>query len=230
MRDLYRNRVPCRDLASRFKIAPCVALRIINGNSWAHVPGAVTDKVQCIECFVLIPKVKGRLCDACRTKADSDGKQRVKAWFKEHKDRVVKYHKKYQKAYDAKSRGDIERWARRAMHHFRKRSPVPTDLTAEYLIDLYYQQDGRCALTGDAMVPFLKMTARGVDPNSLSVDRVEPEKGYVVGNVRLVTYRVNQARGAYPEDEFVEMCVKVLMGPLSVYVMENPQKEQGSRR
>ena len=50
-----------------------------------------------------------------------------------------------------------------------------------HCIDLYYRQGGECALTG------VKLTwGDGRDPYALSMGRIFPEKGLVIGNVQLV--------------------------------------------
>ena len=45
-----------------------------------------------------------------------------------------------------------------------------------------------------------------------SIDRIKPELGYIKGNVRLVTYQVNMAKGVYTDEDFFTMCSKALGG------------------
>jgi len=56
----------------------------------------------------------------------------------------------------------------------------------------------------------LLVGSKGQKRDSISIDRIEPAKGYVLGNVRLVTYQANMARGQFPDDELFSFCEAVL--------------------
>lgn len=76
-------------------------------------------------------------------------------------------------------------------------------ITVDELVALWEQQRGQCALTGWAM----SMANGGLkDPTCLSLDRIDNGRGYVVGNLRLVCWWVNKARGENSDARFVEMC------------------------
>lgn len=86
---------------------------------------------------------------------------------------------------------------------------VPCNLTFEYLYDLYDAQKGKCALTGR------EMTIGESDNNqaghdALSLDRVEPNKGYVVGNVRFVINQVNMAKHRFDDVQLLDLCTAVV--------------------
>jgi hypothetical protein len=86
-----------------------------------------------------------------------------------------------------------------------KRKDIPCDINADYIISLWELQQGRCALTG------VEMEITGEPgPNNLSIDRIAPDRGYVRGNVQLVTYRANQSKGNMTINEFTEFCKLVL--------------------
>lgn len=85
---------------------------------------------------------------------------------------------------------------------------VPCDLPAGYLYSLYLAQEGRCALSGRVL-----KVGRGsnrMDPDSVSVDRKEAGLGYVQGNIRLVTWQSNAARGPWGDEQLIEFCRSVL--------------------
>lgn len=70
---------------------------------------------------------------------------------------------------------------------------LPFNLTFEYLKTLYTLNEGRCAIT-KRILDFNSYGKYGqVNPDAPSVDRIVPEKGYIEGNIRLVTYHVNVA-------------------------------------
>jgi hypothetical protein len=66
---------------------------------------------------------------------------------------------------------------------------------------LFKEQDYRCALTG---WPIGWSEVGSV--HTASIDRVDSDKGYVVGNVQLVHKDVNMAKQQFSQDYFVEMC------------------------
>ena len=77
---------------------------------------------------------------------------------------------------------------------------VPFDLTHEYLIQLWDENLGCCAVTG-RLFDLEKSTEHSVNINAPSIDRIVPSKGYTKGNVRLVVYILNCAMGEYGLDE-----------------------------
>ena len=72
-----------------------------------------------------------------------------------------------------------------------KRRNKEFNITSGYLYDIFKRQSGNCALSG-----------LGLFPESVSVDRVDNSKGYVEGNVQLVTKEMNFMRGPLTLDEF----------------------------
>lgn len=58
-----------------------------------------------------------------------------------------------------------------------------------------------CEMTG---LP-LNLSNRGIDWNSPSMDRIEPAKGYVLANIRIVCFAINQAMGRWGEAKLREI-------------------------
>ena len=67
------------------------------------------------------------------------------------------------------------------------------------LLDLWEKQNGQCAYTK------LPMLATSNQFNTVSLDRVDSSKGYVVGNVQLVCAAINKMKQEYTEELFVLM-------------------------
>lgn len=87
-----------------------------------------------------------------------------------------------------------------------KTSRVDFNLTTEFLINLWEEQEGRCAISGrkfDLARPRENETVRA---NAPSLDRIEPSKGYTKGNVRLVCYQVNTALNEYGREALLSLC------------------------
>lgn len=86
----------------------------------------------------------------------------------------------------------------------RKFKKDPPDLTDSYLYELFKAQQGTCALTG----ALLNLNSR--HPLCLSLDQIDPAKGYVEGNVQWLAWAVNRAKGDLSLGHFFEMCSAVL--------------------
>jgi hypothetical protein len=80
------------------------------------------------------------------------------------------------------------------------------DITLEYVWDLFLKQDKRCALSGEA-IHLSRSMVKGA--NTASLDRIDNNYGYLVGNVQWVHVTVNYLKSSYSEKEFVSWCTKV---------------------
>jgi hypothetical protein len=79
-------------------------------------------------------------------------------------------------------------------------------ITQQDAWDLFLKQNRRCALTG----VLLTLPEHCKDISNASLDRINSSKGYIVGNVQWVEKKVNMAKQNLPEDEFIELCRKVI--------------------
>jgi hypothetical protein len=77
------------------------------------------------------------------------------------------------------------------------------NLTIPYLAKLWFEQKGRCALTG-IMLEYESGDLQSKNPYRTSVDRIDNNLGYVQGNVRLLTHWANNAKSTWPDDVFVK--------------------------
>jgi hypothetical protein len=101
--------------------------------------------------------------------------------------------KVYRQSYDAANRGRllVMEAGRRA-----RRRNLPFDLH-EHIQEVEVRiQAGCCEMTG---LPF-NFHAAGVQWNSPSLDRIIPERGYVLSNIRIVLFAMNAALGNWGED------------------------------
>lgn len=84
---------------------------------------------------------------------------------------------------------------------------LPFSLTEDYLRELHESTGGRCALTG------IEMTRRAggrPGPWSASLDRIDPAKGYVAGNVRWIVWSMNIALHNWGEEKFRRLAMAYL--------------------
>lgn len=85
-----------------------------------------------------------------------------------------------------------------------RRKGTNLDLDESYLFELFKSQQGNCALSG---VPIQ------IDGNTnlrLSLDKIEPEKGYVTGNVQWTIFAANRAKGDLNTKDFIRLCGLVI--------------------
>ena len=81
----------------------------------------------------------------------------------------------------------------------RKRAICTID--QDYLMALYDQQEGICALSGIRMT----WSTGKTEPTSISMDRIDNNQGYIEGNVRLICQAINAFRGKMNDDELLKM-------------------------
>lgn len=87
---------------------------------------------------------------------------------------------------------------------------VPFDIDLKYLIELWENQDGRCAISGrlfDVRKPKEFRTPRKDAP---SLDRIKPSEGYTKDNVRFVCYQVNTALHSFGEEALIALCKDII--------------------
>lgn len=77
------------------------------------------------------------------------------------------------------------------------------DLTIPYLAELWFKQKGRCALT-NKMLQYERGDPQNKNPYRTSVDRINNNRGYVQGNVRLVTHWANNAKSTWTDEIYAE--------------------------
>ncbi len=93
---------------------------------------------------------------------------------------------------------------------------LPFDLTTDYLIELFIKQQRMCYYTDKelTLVSFRGDGKRVVNlPNyhyQASLDKLEPKKGYVKGNVVWCGWLVNTCKNLMNENEFYELCKTVV--------------------
>ena len=83
------------------------------------------------------------------------------------------------------------------------------DITLSDLLELWIQQQGRCAVTGVVM-SFESGDLQNKNAYACSVDRRDNEQGYTVDNVRLLTHWANNAKSTWPDYMFEVMITEIV--------------------
>lgn len=85
-------------------------------------------------------------------------------------------------------------------------SGIAFAIDAEYVRECFVSQKGLCVLTGRELL----WGGEGWPRDRLSIDRLDQESGYVPGNIRLITYQANMARGKFSDVELLAFCEAIL--------------------
>lgn len=80
------------------------------------------------------------------------------------------------------------------------------EIESQYVEQLWDKQEGKCALSG----VFLTWQAgEGRQDFNVSIDRKDPNKGYIIGNIQLVAQRVNIMKHTLGDSEFYWWCKNI---------------------
>jgi hypothetical protein len=94
--------------------------------------------------------------------------------------------------------------------HCAKLRGKTVDLTPQQVWDVFEQQNRRCALTG-VLLKFepMRQRVRGeviYGNTTASLDRIDPDVGYQIGNIQWVHKDVNLMKRDFSTDRFREWC------------------------
>lgn len=90
-----------------------------------------------------------------------------------------------------------------------KKRKVPFDIDKDYLISLFQEQNGRCYYSGlDLNV--VKDSEVMNDPMKMTLDCIDPNEGYVVGNVVWCAYCVNTFKQKMSIEQMVDICSEII--------------------
>ena len=81
------------------------------------------------------------------------------------------------------------------------------NLTLDYLLLLWEQQKGICAISG---IPMTYERYNGRIPTNVSIDRINGSKGYVLDNIQLVCMACNQIKSDWSEEVMYNICKKIV--------------------
>lgn len=120
-----------------------------------------------------------------------------------------KHNKKYMKTRREKERGKLEWELKKIITDAKKRAKrkkLQFEIDYNYCLNIFNKQKGHCAISGRK----LTLGNKGRLPNSLSIDRIVPSKGYIKGNIRFVVWAINVAMQEWGFDHLMSLCETVL--------------------
>jgi hypothetical protein len=94
--------------------------------------------------------------------------------------------------------------------YLQRKSVVAPALTVDHLLDLWRKQEGRCYYSG-VPLQFDPPRTRGqsTGPFHPSLDRIVPEKGYVLGNIVWCCLACNLGKTTLSQAQYIDLCKKV---------------------
>ena len=99
----------------------------------------------------------------------------------------------------------VERY--QGMRDRAKKYSIPCELGVNDLKELYAKQEGNCAISGIMMTTIL---GAGRISTNVSVDQIDPRKGYTKDNVQLVCSAVNQMKSDLTIEELQAFCKAII--------------------
>ena len=88
-----------------------------------------------------------------------------------------------------------------------KKENTTFDLDLDYLVSLYYNQKGLCAIS---KIPMTFNIYNGKNSLNISLDKIDPKKGYIKDNVQLLCFYVNQMKSDLNLNELVYFCKQIV--------------------
>lgn len=101
----------------------------------------------------------------------------------------------------------IDQWMKELIRTARYRSKQACDLTFEYMLSIWKQQNNSCYYCGDPLKPSSYETRR--DRKTASIDRLDAAKGYIQNNVAWSCWGCNWMKSKMTVNEFVTVCSRV---------------------
>ena len=131
------------------------------------------------------------------------------SWRDRNRERISLYARNWKKK-NRRKKVTPEAYMRYIFYGIKSRMWEGDDLEVSDLHTMYKEQHGRCMLTGFKMT--YSPVKEDLDTN-ISVDRIDNNKGYKKGNVRLVCRRMNIMRMDLSDKNLRDWCHLVLFGP-----------------
>lgn len=130
--------------------------------------------------------------------------ERLKA--KEYRNQPDYY--SHRKEYRLSKAGNIKFHVQERLSQWKSKT-INSDLDSNYLIELYNNQNGLCYYTGEVLS--VGQSRGHAMKDSISLDRLIPEKGYVQGNVVWCSYLSNTMKQDLTESDFYSYIRNILL-------------------
>ena len=167
---------------------------------------------QCKQCISLLNKTKNilritegtKICSMCNTEQDvvnfnscKTAKIGLASTCKKCSKNSVK------KWLESDIKNFIKKIYLSCKHNCNKRSKnLVFAITEKDIIELYYKQYGKCALSGQILTK-IALEDKGINKYNVSIDRINSSKGYTKDNIQLVGSIINIMKNDIDEKDFI---------------------------
>lgn len=121
----------------------------------------------------------------------------TKIYYEKNKEKIIKYRTDYNRNNPRKAYRDLGSRFKHLIKTASYRNKFEVSITPDYLNEVWEKQQGRCAYTK------LPLLATANQFNTVSLDRIDSSKGYIVDNIQLVCTAVNTMKLDHTEELFV---------------------------
>tara|TARA_R110002020_G_scaffold50716_7_gene143251 strand:+ start:34361 stop:34753 length:393 start_codon:yes stop_codon:yes gene_type:complete len=100
-----------------------------------------------------------------------------------------------------------------ALKNARKRAgkrSMPFNISRDYIIELFESQLGKCYYSGIDINVVKKDPKTTIDPFKMTLDCIDPQKGYVEENVVWCAYCINSMKQKMTRDDLIKVCKAVV--------------------
>lgn len=139
-------------------------------------------------------------------KMDDRAREHIREIRKNNPESYRKNSRNHQRKRLATVIGSLENKRKQALYRSRRRGGE-FNITIDDLLNQLDKQNWQCAITGDTMTA---ISGQGNVPSNISIDKIDPKKGYVVGNVQLVCHYANVMKQNCTQEQLYSFCQKVL--------------------
>jgi len=84
----------------------------------------------------------------------------------------------------------------------RKSKDLVFAITEEDILELYYKQEGKCAISGEILTK-IALEDKGINKYNVSIDRINSSKGYTKDNIQLVGAIINIIKNDMEDNDFI---------------------------
>ena len=133
---------------------------------------------------------------------------------------LAKYRKIYNKKIKNYAGNRLDQYSPFKYHANKTRSRskekgYKTDITAEYLKEIWEKQEGICPYTKIKMDISKSSTGKDIkkNPTKASLDRIDPNIGYAIGNVEFVCYSINVMKSDFTKDQMISF-INLIKNPI----------------
>lgn len=90
----------------------------------------------------------------------------------------------------------------------KSKNPVSIKISTNDIKQLYFKQNGLCALSGIKMTldTYMSNDFHHINRSNMIVNRIHENIGYEKNNIQLVCAMIHKMKNSYNNDEFIEMC------------------------